>query len=232
MKLVKHYDFVNMETLHPDWNVRVGEKWANNEQQQYVSSKENLYFDNGLVIKATIENDIIKSARLNTRTNFKFKYGKIDIVAKVPNGKGTWPAIWMMPQDNLYGHWPKSGEIDIMEYAANKPDELFFCIHTAKYNHRHKEQYYCSKIFPNITDDFHKFSLDWKENEITYYVDDIKIASYFKGEDGKDDSWEGWPFNEEYFLILNLAIGGMFGGHVDRESLPQKFIIKDIKVYQ
>lgn len=232
MKLIKHYDFSTSTSLDSDWNVQVGEKWANHELQQYVSSKENLYFDNGLVLKATIENNIIKSARINTKNNFKFKYGKIDIIAKVPSGKGTWPAIWMMSQDNIHGHWPKSGEIDIMEYAANRLDELFFCIHTEAYNHRKEEQYYFTKIFPNVADDFHKYSLEWNKNEIIYFVDDKKVTQYTKGEDNKDTSWKGWPFDEEYYLILNLAIGGMFGGEVDRNCLPQEFIIKDVKVYQ
>jgi beta-glucanase (GH16 family) len=234
MKLIKQYDFTKMTRLDPDWNVAVGEKWANNELQQYVHDSDHIFFDNGLVLQATKDEDgIIKSARIHTKDNFFFKYGKIDVTAKVPSGKGTWPAIWMMPNDPQYGGWPKSGEIDIMEYAANKKDELFFCLHTEAYNHRKpKEQYYSSDIFPNIADDFHVFSLLWEEDKIVYYVDHVEVARYNRGEKRKDASHKGWPFIHEFYLILNLAIGGMFGGTVDPEMFPQQFIIKDITVYQ
>lgn len=233
MKLLKHYDFTTMNTLHPDWTVQVGEKWANNEVQQYVHDSEHLFFDQGLVIQATYNDGIVKSARLNTKDNFFFTYGKIEVTAKIPSGRGTWPAIWMMPNNPLYGHWPNSGEIDIMEHTANNLDRLFFCLHTEKYNHKKpKEQYYTADLFPGITEDFHTFGLLWEEQRIVYYLDDIEVAVYTRGEHGKDPSHKGWPFNYDYYLILNLAIGGTFGGTVDYTSFPQQFIIKDIKIFQ
>ena len=232
MKLIKHYDFAHLTKLPEDWTVAVGEKWSNNELQQYVNSEENLFFRDGLVIKATLEDGIIKSGRLHTKNKFKFKYGLVEVIAKIPSGKGTWPAIWMMPNDSVYGGWPKSGEIDIMEHTANSLDELFFCIHTEKYNHKFKEQYYSKKLFKGITKEFHKFSLLWEEDKFVYYLDDVEVASYLKGQDGKDQTHAGWPFNEEFYLILNLAMGGIFGGEVDMQSFPQEFIIKDVKVYQ
>lgn len=233
MKLIKQYDFTTMTSLPSDFNVQVGEKWANNEVQQYVDDSDHLFFQDGLVLQATYDGSVVRSARINTKGHFAFTYGKIEVTAKIPKGKGTWPAIWMMPSNQLYGHWPKSGEIDIMEHTAQEMDRLFFCLHTEKYNHRNaKEQYYTADLFPGITDDFHTFGLLWEPDQMTYLVDDEVVAVYRRGEDGKDPSHKGWPFDYDYYLILNLAIGGMFGGTVDYNCFPQQFIIKDVKVYQ
>lgn len=233
MKLIKHYDFTKMTQLDKnEWNVAVGEKWANRELQQYVDSSNNLYFDDGMHIKATLEDGIIKSSRINTKNKFYFKYGKIDIIAKVPKGIGTWPALWMMPQENKFGHWPRSGEIDIMEHCGKNLDELFLCIHTEGYNHQRKEQYYKSLIVPGLTDNFQTYSLIWDENSITYLLNGEELGTYVKGEDGKDSTHVGWPFDEDFYLIINLAMGGVFGGDVDMDSFPQEFIVKDIKVFQ
>ncbi len=233
MKLHKHFDFKHATELDRSiWNVEVGEKWANNEIQHYVDSEENLYFDNGLVIKATKHGDVIRSSRINTRDKFFFKHGKIDIIAKVPSGKGTWPALWMMPQDRRYGGWPKSGEIDIMEYTGNRPNKVFFSLHTEAYNHRVKENYETMLELKDIPNQFHKYSLLWEEDKMTYFVDDEEVVSYTRGQEGKDTSHKGWPFNESFYLIMNLAIGGGLGGKVDFDCFPQKFVIQDIKVYQ
>lgn len=232
MKLIKHYDFTTLTKLDKDFTIATGDKWANNEQQIYTDHPNNIFFDNGLVLKATKENDIIKSARIHTKNNFSFLYGRIDIIAKVPKGKGTWPALWMMPQEDRYGHWPKSGEIDIMEHCGNDLNELFLCIHTEAYNHTREEQYYKTIHVDDLTDRFHKYSLLWEKNRITYLLNDKVITSYVKGEDGKDSSNKGWPFNHPYYLIMNLAIGGSFGGAVDHTMFPQEFIIKDVKIYQ
>ena len=233
MKLIKHFDFTNMKALDPnDWNIAVGKKWSNKEVQEYVDDSNNLYFDNGLIIKATKEGDSIKSARIHTKDKFYFQYGKIDIIAKVPSGKGTWPALWMMPQDARYGGWPRSGEIDIMEHVGNEPNKIYTCIHTESYNHRRSEQYYKIHMGENIPDQFHKYSLLWEKDRITYYLDDEMVTTYERGEEGKDPSPKGWPFDETFYLIINLAIGGTLGGKVDYSSFPQIFEVKDIKIYQ
>ena len=237
MKLIKHYDFTNDKEINrEEWNISVGEKWANNEAQQYVDSINNLYFDEGLHIRATLEDGIIKSSRINTKHKFSFKYGKIDLIAKVPKGKGTWPALWMMPEESLYGGWPKSGEIDIMEHCGNNLNELFLCLHTEKYNHRdnpnREEQYDTRFNIPDLSDKFHKFSLLWEENAITYYLNDKQMVRYERGENGRDGSIKGWPFDQNFYLLINLAMGGTFGGEIDMDSFPQEFIVKDVKIYQ
>ncbi|MFH5882177.1 glycoside hydrolase family 16 protein [Liberiplasma polymorphum] len=234
MKLIKHFDFTNMNALDlNDWNIEVGDKWANNEIQRYVNKPENHFFDNGLVIQATNTNGIIESTRINTKNKFSFKYGKIDIIAKVPNGKGTWPALWMMSQNTIHGGWPRSGEIDIMEHTAKDLDHLYLCLHTEAYNHRQEKYYYFRKHVEGLTNNFQKFTLLWEENLISYYLNDELLVAYEKGKDGWDESHKGWPFNDdEFYLIINLAIGGGLGGPVDFQNFPQQFIVKDIKIYQ
>ncbi len=234
MKLIKHFDFTTMQTLdEKDWNIAVGKKWANNELQQYVDSSQNLYFDqNGLNIKATYNDGVYKSARLHTKGKFYFKYGTIDIIAKVPKGRGTWPALWMMSNDGRYGGWPKSGEIDIMEHTGNELDELYLCIHTEAYNHTRKDQYFQKIKYEGLSDDFQKFSLKWDEDSIIYYLNDEEVGAYYKGQDDMDETHKGWPFDHPYYLLVNLAVGGSLGGDDAPEDFPQVFTVKDIKVYQ
>ena len=232
MKKTLHIDFTKEKELNLDiWNIAVGEKWANKELQHYTDHQDNLFLnDEGLVIKATLTNGIYKSARIHTKDKFFFKYGRGEIVAKVPSGKGTWPALWMLPQDNTYGYWPRSGEIDIMEHTGNKKDMLYLCIHTEMYNHTKTEQYYYTVSKENIADQFHTYGFEWTEDTISYFIDGVKEMTYRKGEVGKDDTPKGWPFDQPFYLIMNMAIGGSLGGEVDDQCFPQGFVIKSIHI--
>ena len=233
MKLFKHFDFTkDTELNRNDWNVVVGEKWANKEIQQYIDSEETLYFKDGLVIRAINDNGIIKSARINTKDKLFFQHGKIEFTCKVPKGLGTWPAVWMMPQEQKHGYWPKSGEIDLLEHTANDMDKFYACLHTQKYNHRDGDPYDTRFKIEGLSDDFQTYGFDWDENKVTYYFNGKEMVTYTKGENGKDQTYKGWPFNEDFYFILNLAVGGMFGGKVDFNCFPQEFIIKEIKVYK
>jgi len=232
MKTLLDIDFRKERKLSETvFNVAVGEKWANKELQQYVDDKEHISFsDEGLILRATYKDGIYKSARINTKDKFFFQYGRIDFVAKLPLGRGTWPALWMMSNDNRYGHWPRSGEIDIMEHVGVEPGELVLCIHTEKYNHRNKDQYYYKVSRPEITNGFHKFSLIWEEDKIIYLLDDAELHRYEKGKNNFDSTEKGWPFDHPYYLLMNLAIGGMMGKTPDNKVFPQKFIIQSMKV--
>lgn len=234
MKLLKHFDFSNDKSLDRNyWNVAVGEKWANNEIQQYVDSEDNIFFDqDGLHLRAINDQGVIKSARINTKDKFYFQHGKIEFTCKVPKGKGTWPAVWMMPQENKFGYWPKSGEIDLLEHTANDMDKFYACLHTEKYNHRNGKPYDTRIKVEGLSDDFQTYGFIWTEDYVIYQLNGKDMVKYEKGQNGWDTSPAGWPFNEDFYIILNLAIGGMFGGKVDYDSFPQDFIIKDIKVYQ
>jgi len=118
-----------------------------------------------------------------------------------------------------------------MEHVGRNEGVVFLCLHTETYNHRNSEQYYFETKIENATNDFHKYSIDWDEDSITYYIDDKQIIRYTKY-DKLDSSHKGWPFDQEFFLIINMAIGGKFGGDVDDSIFPVDFIIKDIKVFQ
>ncbi len=233
IQVIKHYDFTKMrEFPRSDFNIRVGDKWSNGELQHYVDSPENLFLrEDGLVFKAILEDGAYKSARIDTRDLFSFKYGKIEFTAKLPTGKGTWPALWLMSQEQRYGHWPRSGEIDVMEHVGRDNDKVFLCLHTETYNHTQPEQYYYETRIPGLTKGFHKYAVEWDEENITYYIDDVLIIRYSKF-DKADSSHKGWPFDQEFFIIMNLAIGGKFGGSVDDSIFPQEFVVSEIKVYQ
>lgn len=232
MKLIRHYDFTKMTELNiDDWNVEVGDKWSNNELQHYTNSPENIYFDNGLVIKGTYDGTTYKSARINSKGKFSFKYGKIEFIAKVPVGQGTWPALWMMPEENVYGHWPKSGEIDIMEHVGRDLNNLFLCLHTEEYNHSKDTALHTEYYLHNATSHFHKYGLLWNKDEISYIIDDKLVVTY-NIKDLQNQTHEGWPFDQLFYPIINLAIGGKFGGPVDNSIFPVEFVIKDLKVWQ
>jgi beta-glucanase (GH16 family) len=232
MKKILKLDFTKEKALDLNvWNIAVGKKWANNEKQEYTNQLKNIFFnDEGLVLQATYEDNIFESARIHTKDKFFFKYGKGEIVAKVPSGRGTWPAIWMMPQDNKYGHWPKSGEIDIMEHTGNKLDMVYQCIHTEKYNHTRKDQYFHTVKIKGIADQFHTYGFEWDETSIKYYIDGELTHVYQKGEDNKSDQHDGWPFDQNFYLIMNMAVGGTLGGAIHSEDFPQQFIIKSIDI--
>jgi len=235
MKELLHLDFTKINKFPRDYfNVATGKKWANKELQEYVDDETHLFLTKeGLNIKATYDEDgVYRSTRINTRGNFSFTYGRIDIEARLPMGKGTWPALWMMSEDGRYGRWPKSGEIDIMEHVGRNPGELILCIHTEAYNHRQKEQYYSALQAPEVKEGFHRYSLEWKENRIIYYLDDEKVVEYVSGQDGRDATHRGWPFDHPFYLIMNLAVGGMLGGEPDADDFPQTFVIKSIQVRQ
>ena len=233
MKLIKHYDFTAMEQLDSDWNISVGDKWHNNELQRYVNKENNLFFRDGLVLRGTYQNGIYESARVNTKDKFFFKYGRLDFVAKVPKGVGTWPALWMMPQINKYGAWPRSGEIDIMEHVGRDVDKLFLCLHSETHNHAKDTHYYEEFYLEGLTDDFHTYSMEWNEKFISYLFDNKVVAKFYKGAEGFDPSPKGWPFDEEFYLIMNLCNRWKIcGGNVDNTAFPQEFIIKDLKIYQ
>ncbi len=234
MKLLKHFDFQHMNALDlNDWTIVERKAWANREIQVYVNHPKNLFFNQGLVLQATHENDVVESVRIHTQDKFYFKYGRIDIVAKVPKGKGTWPAAWMMSQRELHGGWPRSGEIDIMEHVGNRLDEWLCCLHTESHNHTTKSEYVSAFHVPGLSDDFQTYSIHWKQDSIEYLLNDQSMVTYHRGEDNRDASSKGWPFDDDdFYLILNLAIGGTLGGPVDFSMFPQQYIIKEIKIYQ
>ena len=165
------------------------------------------------------------SARLNSK--YAFTYGRVDVKAKLPEGAGTWPAIWMLGHDIDENYWPNCGEIDIMEYVGRMPGKIHTTLHT-------KDSYGVSKntkitTLEEIETGFHIYKMQWDEDQIQFSIDDHVVYTFSPVEKTE----EIWPFDKPFYLILNLAVGGYFGGfEVDDSIFPQEFVIDYIKVYK
>jgi len=215
-----------------------GHGWGNRELQNYRFSNTEVS-DGTLKIIARKEqsgNNEYSSSRIVTRDKFSFKYGRVVASARLPEGRGTWPAIWMMPQESKYGNWPDSGEIDIMEYVGYQSDRVHASIHTKAYNHKIGTQKTGSLKVDNLTTEFHKFELIWEPGSISIFVNDnlIRAFRYNSIFDQAHESKDAFPFDQEFYLIMNLAIGGDWGGQqgVDDSIFPTTFEIDYIRVYQ
>ena len=209
--------------------------WGNNELQFYTRNrKENARVENGhLVIEAHKENYLNRdysSARLVSRQKGDWRFGKIEVKAKLPSGVGTWPAIWMLPTDWKYGGWPASGEIDIMEHVGYAPDTIFGTVHTQAFNHMYGTHKSDHIFMPDAESAFHVYSIEWDEEEIRFYVDDKQYFQFVNS--GKNT--EEWPFDQRFYLIMNIAVGGNWGGKkgVDEEIWPQRMEVDYVRVYE
>jgi beta-glucanase (GH16 family) len=223
------------------WNYDLGDGcpdncgWGNNELQAYTRDPANVRIENGILIiearRDSLGDKLFTSTKLVSRAKGDWLYGRIDVKAKLPRGKGTWPAIWMLPTDWKYGGWPASGEIDIMEHVGHDPGVVHGTIHTEAYNHIKQTQKEGVIVIPDAQDKFHLYSVDWQENKMDFYVDDKLYHTVIR--DPKDD-YKGWPFDQRFYLILNIAVGGNWGGAegVDPAIWPQQMEIDFVRVYQ
>lgn len=231
----ENFDYTGLPS-EKDWSYEVGgHGWGNSELQYYTEAdKKNVYVKDGkLVITAQKESYKGKeytSTRLVTKGKRDFLYGRIEVTAKLPSGVGTWPAIWMMPTASVYGAWPKSGEIDIMEHVGYEEGVVHGTVHSEKYYWVKSNQKGNQVKVPDATKEFHTYSLEWTPNIIKMYKDDILYFIYENEKVGTDS----WPFDQKFFLILNIAIGGAWGGQqgIDDSIFPQKLEIDKIKVYE
>ncbi|MFL9843745.1 glycoside hydrolase family 16 protein [Flavobacterium rhizosphaerae] len=212
------------------WNFEVGDGcpncgWGNNERQLYTT--ENHKVENGnLVITAKKHDGEYTSTRITTANKKEFKYGYIEARVKLPTGQGIWPAFWMLGSDIKKEGWPLSGEIDILEYLGRDPDMVYTTIHT-KANHAGNATGKKTE-FKNMEEGYHTFGIDWSKQAITFYVDNVSVFTYAP----KVKTIENWPFDKPFFIILNMAIGGNFGGpEVDDSIFPQEYYIDYVKVY-
>lgn len=208
--------------------------WGNNELEYYTEKRlENARVEEGqLIITAIKENFGSKnytSARLVSREKGDWTYGRIEVRAKLPAGVGTWPAIWMLSTDWSYGGWPESGEIDIMEHVGYEPDSIYGTVHTKAYNHGIGTQRGGKIEITDCEEEFHVYAIEWTYNKIDFFVDDNK---YFTFE--KEQGSEKWPFDKRFHLLLNLAVGGNWGGAkgVDESVFPQQMKVDYVRVYQ
>jgi beta-glucanase (GH16 family) len=223
------------------WFETGGSGWGNNEPQYYVDKirgNDTVAKVNDGILTITAfklptpftdsgkQFDII-SARMNTVK--AWKYGYFEARIKVPGGRGTWAAFWMMPED--FHAWPLDGEIDIMEYVGYRPDVAQASTHCKAYNHAEGNGKTGTHNAPGAERKFYTYGLLWTENEIVAFIDG---KEYFRFENDHRNNKETWPFNAPFYLKLNLAIGGNWGGQegIDPDIFPSRYEIDYVKVYQ
>ncbi|HEX6716686.1 MAG TPA: glycoside hydrolase family 16 protein [Pyrinomonadaceae bacterium] len=223
------------------WGYDVGgHGWGNKELQFYTERRqENARVENGhLIIEARKddwEGHKYTSARLVTKGKGDWTYGRIEVRAKLPSGLGTWPAIWMLPTRWEYGSWPNSGEIDIMEHVGFDPDVIHASVHTTSYNHTINTQKTATLKIPTSRTGFNVYAIEWSPQEIRAFVNNQHYFT-FKNERLTNSSadFKQWPFDKEFHLLLNIAVGGTWGGAhgVDDRIWPQRMEIDYVRVYQ
>lgn len=209
--------------------------WGNNELQHYTYKRlQNARVKNGKLVievrKEPYNGAHYTSARLVTKGRGDWKYGRVDVRAKLPKGRGLWPAIWMLPTGWEYGGWPKSGEIDIMEHVGYMPDSVVLSVHTEKYNHAIATQKNTSVLLTDVYSAYHVYSIEWRADAIDFLIDDKKHFTFQKSGNGSDT----WPFDKAFHLLLNVAVGGNWGGlhGVDDSVFPKKMKIDYVRIYQ
>ncbi|PQJ80536.1 glycerophosphodiester phosphodiesterase family protein [Polaribacter porphyrae] len=237
------------------WNFQYG-FIANRENQYYTDSLKNARVEEGTLIieahKETIKNkdynnsEILKkswkkyaaerkvgkytSARLTTKDLASWKYGRIEVSAKLPKGTGMWPAIWMLGDNKTKVGWPEAGEIDIMEHVGFNNDSIFGTVHTKAFNHMKNTQKGKSIFINNPNNKFNTFAIEWTPEKIDFILNDI-VYNTFANE---HKTTAEWPFDQKFYLILNVAVGGMLGGRkgIDDSIFPQRMVVDYVRIYQ
>jgi beta-glucanase (GH16 family) len=200
--------------------------WGNNEAQYYTSRPENVIVEGGsLKIISKKENYLgssYTSARLQTKGKFSFKYGRVEMRAKLPSGGGTWPALWMLGSNIDTAVWPACGEIDMMEHKGNDLNRIYGTLHYTGHSGGGGDS---SNVIPNTTasTQFHIYSIDWRADAIKFYVDGQLFKTFVNS--------ASLPFNQNFFLIFNSAMGGTFGGAIDPNFVSSTFEIDYVRVY-
>ena len=226
------------------WNYdtyRNKDGWWNEEEQYYAAGRtENARVENGhLIIEARKDGDELadladyggqdySSTRLFTKGKAAWQYGYFEMRAKMPCGRGLWPAIWTLPEQS--GTWPDSGEIDIMEYVGFQPNTFHATIHTANYNHVMKTEVGKKIKTKTACKAFHTHSLLWTPESITVALDGQPYFTY-----KNDGQGEGsWPFDRPHHIIMNIAVGGSWGGRkgIDASAFPARMAVDYVRVYQ
>lgn len=236
-------NFKGTELNRNDWNVETHDAgWVNAESQAYVDDEKNIYVEDGNLILRPIRQknadgtETITSGRVNTQGKHDFTYGLFEVRAKVPTGKGFLPAFWMMPTDeNLYGQWPRCGEIDAMEVMGQENNKLYGTIH---YGNPHSEKQGTYTLENgNFTDEYHTFACDWEPGKITWYVDGVKYHEandWYSTTEGQGTVAYPAPFDQPFYAILNLAVGGSWVGYPDENTKinSSAYIIDYVKIFQ
>lgn len=235
-KLVWSDEFDGSAVNTDYWTFEIGSGgWGNNELQNYTNGDNAEVVDGKLIITARKVNDgkaagSYTSARMISKGKKEFTYGRYEIRAKLPSGTGIWPAIWMLGSNiNTHG-WPACGEIDIMEYVGYQPDVVHATVHTTAGSGSNGDG--SSVSLSNAEEEFHIYGMIWDEDKIQFYVDTQENVTHTYSPSNKTAA--NWPFDKPQFFILNVAVGGNWGGAqgVDNSIFPQSMEVDYVRVYQ
>ena len=211
------------------WNYDIGtgeNGWGNNESQYYTDRPENIIVEDGLLkITARAEEfsgSSYTSSRIQSYQKFEFQYGKVEVRAKLPTGGGTWPAIWMLGADFETNIWPAAGEIDIMEHVGNQQNTIYGSTHDP--NNFAGNSRSVTTVVEGVSDGFHIYGLEWTEDTIVFSVDGTVFGTL--------ENNASLPFNKDFFMIINVAMGGNFGGAIDPAFTESSMEVDYIRVYQ
>ena len=214
------------------WSYDIGNGnngWGNNELQNYTDNSANIKIEDGMLkITAIKQGSTYTSARILTKGKFEKKYGRIEARIKMPYGKGLWPAFWMLGANSGTVAWPQCGEIDIMEYLGSKPTSIFGSVHGPGYSGGNAITKNYSLSNDRFDNGFHVFGIEWDENYINYYVDNVLYNQITPA-----DVPGQWVFNQPFYIILNMAVGGNFPGSPNSSTVfPQTMLVDYVRVYQ
>lgn len=208
--------------------------WGNNELQYYTDRPENVRVEDGkLIIEARRESYAGRSytsARLQSRKGHIPRYAYIEVRARLPSGRGTWPAVWMLPDSSKYGGWPRSGEIDIMEHVGFDHGVVHGTVHTHDFNHMRGTQVGNRKVVPGVDKQFHVYAVNWTAGHIEFFIDGKQFHTFENNGSGVG----AWPFDHPFHLIMNVAVGGNWGGQqgVDEAIWPQRMEVDYVRIYE
>ncbi|MHC0440088.1 glycoside hydrolase family 16 protein [Flavobacterium sp. 3-210] len=207
------------------YNTGTGDGWGNNELEYYTTRPENVIISNGTLKIRAIKEEYMgshyTSTRMLTKGKFSFKYGRAEVRAKLPVGGGTWPAFWMLGDNIDTAPWPACGEVDILESVGNNPNVNHSSLHSPGRSGNTPDT--AITTVPNSATEFHVYAAEWSAESIKFYVDDNLFYTYANS--------SSTPFNANFFLILNLAMGGNFGGKVDPNFTSATFEVDYVRVY-
>lgn len=210
-----------------NWGYDIGAGgWGNNESQFYTSRSDNAVVESGVLKiitkKESYQGSGYTSARLLSKGKFSVKYGRIEFRAKLPAGGGTWPALWMLGDNISTVSWPACGEIDIMEHKGNELNKIHGTLHFPGRSGGNPDT---TTVTPNTTatTEFHTYSIDWRADTIKFYIDNVLFKTF--------TNTSSLPFNQKFFLIMNCAMGGTFGGAIDPNFVSSTFEVDYIRVF-
>jgi beta-glucanase (GH16 family) len=232
--LVFSDEFETPGSLDPTkWGYEIGYV-RNDEKQYYTSRPDNVRVEGGMLViegrKESYQGYGYTSASVNTLGRFAPRYGKVEVRAKLPMGRGSWPAIWMLGTSISRVGWPTCGEIDIMENVGFDPLRIHASVHTAAYNHTIGTQKTASTLVSDPSADFHVYTMEWYPDRIETFVDGTRYFTFRNEGTGS----RSWPFDEPQYLLINLALGGSWGGQqgIDDSRFPHRYLVDYVRMYQ